>query len=139
MKILIAEDEVVIGDYYKMILESRNHEVVLARDGKECISAFDKAYQRLRSELSSKYGKNPFDLVVLDFRMPGKNGVDVAKHIMSLCPKQKIIFATAYTLDALDGMAKKLKLGVDVFQKPFDLDAFAAMVEDLGQTLPKTS
>jgi hypothetical protein len=58
---------------------------------------------------------------------------------MSLCPKQKIIFATAYTLDALDGMTKKLKLGVDVFQKPFDLDAFAAMVEDLGQTLPKTS
>jgi hypothetical protein len=68
-----------------------------------------------------------------------KTDVDVAKHIMSLCPKQKIIFATAYTLDALDGMTKKLKLGVDVFQKPFDLDAFAAMVEDLGQTLPKTS
>jgi CheY-like chemotaxis protein len=133
MKILIAEDESVIGENYKMILESRHHEVIIANNGEDCISLFDKAFHALHPRNSSVEESSPFDLVVLDFRMPKKNGIDVAKHILSTCPQQKMIFATAYTLDVLEGLMKKIQMGIEVLQKPFDLDAFADMVEDFGQ------
>jgi two-component system, cell cycle response regulator CpdR len=133
VKILIAEDEVDIGVYYKMMLESRNHEVTLTRDGEECILAFEKAFHTMRSEHSSTLDNDPFDVVVLDSRMPKKDGVDVAKHILAVCSKQKIIFATAHTIDTLDALRKKINLGIEVLQKPFDLDVFVDMVEDIGQ------
>jgi CheY-like chemotaxis protein len=132
MKILVAEDEVVIGNDYKMILESRNHRVILVRDGEQCILAYEKAHRAMQSEFPSTEDRTPFDLVVLDFRMPKKDGVDVAKHILTVCPRQRIIFATAYTLDALDGLIKKIQKSVEVLQKPFDLDAFVDMIEDVG-------
>lgn len=132
MKILIAEDEVVIGENYKLMLESRSHEVTLTHDGAECLSAFDRAFHTIKSN-SSVENNAPFDVVVLDSRMPKKGGVDVAKHILTMCPTQKIIFATAYTMDTLDGLRKKINLGIEVLQKPFDLDAFVDMVEDFGQ------
>jgi CheY-like chemotaxis protein len=132
VKILVAEDEIAIGDYYKVILESRNHQVALARDGEECIKIFNRALDELKSRSISVEHPNPFDLVVLDFRMPKKDGIDVAKHILSKSPRQKIIFTTAYTLDTLDGIMKKMHLVTEVIQKPFDLDAFAAMIEDFA-------
>ncbi|MGI0048149.1 MAG: response regulator [Nitrososphaera sp.] len=132
MKILIAEDEMAIGNDYKLILESRNHQVILARDGEQCVLAYEKVHRAMHSEFPSTEDRTPFDLVVLDFRMPKKDGVDVAKHILTICPRQRIIFATAYTLDALDGLMKKIQRSVEVLQKPFDLDAFADMIEDVG-------
>jgi hypothetical protein len=36
-KILIAEDEIDIGQNYKIILESRNRQITLAKDGKEWV------------------------------------------------------------------------------------------------------
>jgi DNA-binding LytR/AlgR family response regulator len=69
--------------------------------------------------------------------MPKKDGFDLAKDILLVCPKKKIIFATAYTLDALDGLMKKVQFGMEVLQKPYDLDAFTALVEDFGpRSLP---
>ena len=132
MKILIAEDEVAIGNEYKLILDSRHHQVILARDGEQCILAYEKALRAMQSEYPSTEDRTPFEIVVLDFRMPKKDGVDVAKHILAVCPRQRIIFATAHTLDALDGLMKKIQTSIEVIQKPFDLDAFVEMIEDIG-------
>ena len=38
----------------------------------------------------------PFDAVILDYRMPRKDGLEVAKEILELNPRQRIIFASAY-------------------------------------------
>ena len=133
MKILIAEDELTIGDNYKLMLESRNHEVTLTQDGAQCLLIFKKAFHEVRSRSSDDNDSAPFDIVVLDERMPNIGGVDVAKQILAICPKQKIIFATAHTMDTLDGIREKINLGIEVLQKPFDLDAFVEMIEDFGQ------
>lgn len=135
VKILIAEDDAVIGENYNLMLKSRNHEVTLTHDGAECISVFEAAFNNFISS-SSLEAVSPFDVVVLDSRMPRKSGIDVAKHMLGLCPRQRIIFATAHTMDTLDGLRKKINLGIEVLQKPFDLDAFVDMVEDFG---PKPS
>jgi DNA-binding response OmpR family regulator len=87
MKILIAEDEEDIGEQYKMTLEALGHEVFLTRDGEECL----KKYRDV-----STHSVSPFDVVVLDYMMPIKDGVIVAKEILKEYPKQRIIFVTGH-------------------------------------------
>ena len=43
---------------------------------------------------------SPFDVVVLDYKMPGKDGMEVAKEILTINPDQRIIFASAYVRDS---------------------------------------
>ena len=115
------------------MLEDRNHQVTLVTDGEQCIATFEKEFHAMQKTGVSKEDHTPYDILVLDFRMPKKDGVDVAKHVLSICPIQKIIFATAYTMESLGAIMKEIGMGVEVLQKPFDLDAFVEMVEDLGQ------
>jgi CheY-like chemotaxis protein len=48
----------------------------------------------------------PFDAVVLDYRMPKKDGLEVAKEILKMYPEQRIIFASAYIKESLEGAIK---------------------------------
>lgn len=72
----------------------------------------------------------PFDLVILDYRMPKMDGLDAAKRILQLCPSQRIMFASAYTAQTLMEAVKNLHKVVELLQKPFDLEYFVDAVED---------
>lgn len=62
---------------------------------------------------------NPqFDAVDLDYKMPKKDGMDVAKEILALNPYQRIIFAFAYFMEFLGDLVKQLKQVVELMQKP---------------------
>ena len=127
MKILVAEDEQDIATQYKLSLENRKHQVVLTMDGDECIKAYHDA---LKEAKSATHGKFPFDLVVLDHRMPKKDGVDVAKEILKINPDQRILFASAYSRETLVSDLKELNRAVVVIQKPFRISALVSTVED---------
>ncbi|SRR5690606_14083288 len=133
MKILVAEDEQGIAEVYKVILEDRGHDVTVTMDGLECIEAYDKAL----SQLSIDSGKDqrssqqvPFDVVILDYLMPKKDGMEVAKHIISRNPHQRIIFASAYVKETLQDSIKQLSRVVELLQKPFEMDVLVDIVED---------
>jgi CheY-like chemotaxis protein len=97
-------------------LENRNHEVFLTYDGEDCLKSYRKAFDKLVSEqqqlqpLQSTDPKTlkddsnilPFDAVVLDYRMPIKDGMEVAKEILAENPHQRIIFASAYVRESLE-------------------------------------
>ncbi len=125
LKILIAEDENAIAVPYKIALEQRNHEVVLTEDGEECIKTYYDALKRM-----PKSNGSPFDVVVLDYRMPKKDGMEVAKEILAENPCQRIIFASAYVKETLVDSVKQLKQIVELMQKPFELDALIDTIED---------
>ncbi|HEY6884987.1 MAG TPA: response regulator, partial [Nitrososphaeraceae archaeon] len=72
----------------------------------------------------------PFDAVVLDYRMPGKDGMEVAKEILKLNSQQRIIFASAYVKETLEDSVKQLKQVVELMQKPFDAEVLADTIED---------
>src|SRR5215208_4359327 len=72
----------------------------------------------------------PFDAVVLDYRMPGKDGLQVAKEIFEMNPEQRIIFASAYVKETLESSIKELKRVVELMQKPFDADVLVGTIED---------
>jgi CheY-like chemotaxis protein len=131
VKILIAEDEADVLDLYKGALERNGHSVILALNGEEAL----KVYQSSIGEHDSKAGRtndSPFDVVVLDYKMPKKNGMEVAKSIFALNPRQRIIFASAFVKDTLVESVRKLDQIVELIQKPFELKTLVDTIEDTG-------
>jgi DNA-binding response OmpR family regulator len=125
MKILIAEDEPDIAMPYRIVLEKRNHQVMITDNGEACLEAYHDALRK-----APKGDGMPFDAVVLDYRMPKKDGMEVAKEILAVNPHQRIIFASAYVKDTLVDSVKQLRQVVELMQKPFELDALVDTVED---------
>jgi CheY-like chemotaxis protein len=72
----------------------------------------------------------PFDVVVLDYRMPKKDGLEVAKEILALNPSQRIIFASAYVKETLRESVKELRQLVELLQKPFLPEVLVDVIED---------
>jgi CheY-like chemotaxis protein len=73
----------------------------------------------------------PYDAVVLDYRMPKKDGLQVAKEILAASPSQRIIFASAYVKETLRESVKELRQVVELMQKPFLPEALVDVVEDI--------
>jgi CheY-like chemotaxis protein len=106
VRILISEDDEDTIGLYKAAFESRGHQVTIAKDGKECLK---------------KYAERKYDAVVLDYKMPLVNGMQVAKEILSKNPGQGIIFSSAYPEEAINS-AKELKRSNQLVPKPFEPD-----------------
>ena len=131
MRILIAEDDVDVAESYKDALEARNHEVILAKNGEECLKIYSTELKGKQTELEKRQrAGTPFDAVILDYMMPRKDGMQVAKGILEMNPKQRIIFASAYVEETLVDIVKQLKMVVELMQKPFGADALVNTIED---------
>jgi CheY-like chemotaxis protein len=142
MKILIAEDESDISHTYRVALESRNHDVNVANDGVRCIQIYLEELAKRQASIDKNNNNNsnsqnsrptaasPFDVVVLDYKMPRKDGMEVAKEILAINPDQRIIFASAYVKETLEHLVKQLKRVVELLQKPFEIQALIDIVED---------
>src|SRR5919197_3244581 len=124
MKILIAEDDHDIALSYKSALESNDHEVIIASNGEECLELYrNNSKQISESNSGNSSSSSTFDAVILDYKMPKKDGIEVAKEILEFNPNQRIIFASAYVKETLVDAVKHLKEVVELMQKPFDANA----------------
>ena len=132
MRILIAEDDADISESYKDALEARDHKVLLTDDGEECLRVYSEELKQTLSKGDDKTKKieAPFDAVVLDYMMPRKDGMQVAKEILEMYPKQRIIFASAYVEQTLEDSVKQLKRVVELMQKPFGAETLVNTIED---------
>ena len=132
MRILIAEDDKDTALLFKMALEKRGHSVTTTQNGEDCLKLYHDESQniRLKTDLSERL--QPFDAVVLDYKMPRINGMDVAKEILAVNPHQRIVFASAYVKETLVDSIKELNQIVELMQKPFGEDALIDTIEDKG-------
>jgi response regulator RpfG family c-di-GMP phosphodiesterase len=78
----------------------------------------------------STYPYQPFEALILDYRMPGMNGMEVAKEILAVNPHQRIIFASAYIQEIVKDSVKELKQVVELLQKPFSYRVLLDTVSD---------
>ena len=90
----------------------------------------ETAVRSLNQQKSPLLLPPPFDAVILDYRMPKKDGLEAAKEILELDPRQRIVFASAYVKETLDDSVKQLKQVVELMQKPFEADTLADTIED---------
>ena len=115
MRILIIDDEVEILTLFKDVLESMGHKVEIAIDGESGLE---------------KFRKSNFDLVVMDYRMHGKDGIQVSKNIWNMDKNIKILFTSA------DSSIKKktIDMGAAGFLlKPFDIDILLREIEKISK------
>jgi CheY-like chemotaxis protein len=126
LKILVTDDEPEILRFFKIMLEDEGFTVITARNGLECLQAYKTELNR-----TSK-NSDPFDVVLLDYRMPGLNGVEVASQILTLHPNQKMLMVTAYggLLDIKDEKFKKMK----IMAKPFDPEDLLKTIFQLAKS-----
>ena len=131
MKILIAEDEENISMLYRIALESNGHDVTATKDGEECVNEYKSIVSRTtQAKTSDGSIAPPYDVVILDYRMPRMDGMDAAKNILKMQPKQRIIFASAFVKETLMESIKELDQVVELLQKPFEIDVLVDTVED---------
>ena len=127
MDILIAEDEQDVALTYMKSLQERGHNVTVTNNGQECLDVYNDKERRVDANNDSSL--TPFDAIILDHKMPKKNGFQVAKEILSINPNQRIIIASAYDKDVFKEAAKYFQIHLEVLQKPFSIDSLVGLVE----------
>jgi CheY-like chemotaxis protein len=115
-KILIVDDEKGIRELFVDVLKRAGHMVVTAQDGLAGIEA-------------AKSGD--IDIIFLDIKMPGINGVEALRQIRQFSPQTKVVMITGYARDELLNEAMQM----DVFNclaKPFSVRDVVELVKMLG-------
>jgi CheY-like chemotaxis protein len=128
LQVLIAEDDVDAVELYRVALEARGHVVTITLDGRECVNVYTKTMERL--EQANRPSSQPYDAVILDYKMPIIDGLEAAKEIIRLNPKQRIIFVSAYVKETLMDSVRELNQVTELVQKPFEPDVLVDMIED---------
>ena len=137
MKVLVAEDEPDILYVYKMGMEKRGHIITTIENGEDCLATYYKSMKRHNRKpeksLSRKISENSsgFDVVILDYKMPLKDGLQVAKQILEWNPEQRIIFVSAFVEETLRDSVKHLRQVVELIQKPFRIETVIEIIEDI--------
>jgi len=126
MKILVAEDSPSVAMVYKKTLEKRGHMVIITENGLKCLYQYTDDF-KLRGD--DKKRTSLYDLVILDHKMPRMSGTDVAKEIIEMNSKQRILFVTGHVKDMMKGI-RKIGEKIELMQKPFRISAMIRQVED---------
>jgi len=115
MNILIIEDDKKIANYSKEGFEEENFTVDIAYNGEDGLSAIKT---------------NTYDAIILDWMLPGIDGIEVCKHIRELGLTTPVIMLTAkvFVEDKVNG----LNSGADDYMsKPFYFEELLARVNAL--------
>ena len=123
-KILVVEDEIDLAACLKTVLEKESHLVEIIEDG---------ASARLHLNTYD------FDLIILDWMLPGENGIELCKRYRQCGGEAQVMMLTART--SVDDRAEGLDAGADDYlAKPFHMKEFLARVRALlRRTTPSRS
>lgn len=115
IKLILAEDEIALGQIIKESLETRDFDVILCENGV-------KAFEEYKSEQP--------EILVLDVMMPKKDGFTLAKEIRAIDKRIPIIFLTAksQTENVVEGFSIG---GNDYLKKPFSMEELIVRIHNL--------
>jgi PAS domain S-box-containing protein len=122
-KILVMDDNEMVRDVAKSMLDELNHEVVFASDGEEAV----KLYRE------SLVTSDPFELIIMDLTIPGgMGGEEAVKEIHAINLEAKVIVSSGYSTDPI--MSHFREYGFcDTLVKPYrfsDLSRIIASILD---------
>lgn len=115
--ILLAEDEPMVRDLARTILEHYGYRVL---DARNCQAALALAGRH----------SGPVDLLITDLVMPGMNGYQLAERLVGLRPETKVIYMSGHSEDIIESHAAGLD-AVNFIRKPFTPDFLARKVRQV--------
>lgn len=114
-KIIVVEDNVDVADQVRMVLTFEHHTVETLHDGKDASAAL-RAYD--------------YDVIILDWELPGMNGVEILREYRSRGGNTPVLMLTGK--DSVDEKEQGLDSGADDYlTKPFQMKELAARVRAL--------
>ena len=121
VQVLLVDDEVEFRETLIKRMKKRNVDITGVKSGEEALSALQR---------------NPADVVVLDVRMPGMDGIETLKLIKKRYPLTEVIMLTGHA--NMEVAVQGMELGAfDYLMKPMDIDELLYKVEDAykGKTI----
>ncbi|HYL90841.1 MAG TPA: response regulator [Burkholderiales bacterium] len=92
-KVLVIDDDPVVGKSFDRVLSPKGYAVISAADGEEALA-----------KLASEH----YDVVFTDIKMPGMDGLEVAKRIKGSNPWMPVVIVTGYGTEANEMQARQL-------------------------------
>lgn len=114
MRLLLVDDEERFLATTRILLEKRGVETLTAVNGSDALAVLDE---------------KPVDVVILDVKMPGMDGVEVLRRIKQKHPLVEVIMLTGH--GSVESAVEGLKLGAfDYVMKPMDIPDLLAKAEE---------
>jgi two-component system, cell cycle sensor histidine kinase and response regulator CckA len=117
--ILLVEDEDVVRELARRVLERQGYTVLPCANGAEAVALADA-------------DDRPIDLLLTDVVMPGLRGYEVAQRVSATRPGIKILYMSGYAEEAFVGRATIS--GTALIEKPFAIDALTRRVRETLDT-----
>jgi CheY-like chemotaxis protein len=130
LSILIMEDDLEIASLYHQILVSRGHKVTITHLAQECLQIYTDRLQQSHAKNPGPSNVQQFDVAILDYNMPDRNGLEVAREILTINPHQRIIIASAYLVKTLTDGITDLSIPIEILEKPISNKMLIDTVED---------
>ena len=117
MRVLLVEDDELLGDGIRTGLKHYGHTIDWVKDGKAAHDVISRTHEN-------------FDIIVLDLGLPKMSGLEVLKGIRERSITTPVVILTAR--ETVDDRVKGLDAGADDYlTKPFDLDELCARMRAL--------
>ena len=115
--ILLVDDEELVADIGKRMLEKLGYQVLLAESGSQALKVYEAN------------GEN-IDLVILDMIMPGMGGGEVFDKLQAMDAEVRVLLSSGYSLNSQ--ASQIMKRGCDGFiQKPFNLEQISTKLREI--------
>ncbi len=123
MHIMIVDDERIIRESFFHWFQKSGHKVATAASGNEALE---------------KLGETPYDLLFVDIKMPGMDGIELLVAVKETYPETMVIIITAY--GSIESSVQAMRIGAtDYLLKPFKPDQLSLVMEKVIQQQKRTS
>jgi two-component system response regulator HydG len=117
MRIMIVDDEMVVRESFYHWFIKAGHSVETAASGEEALAELEE---------------QPFDILFVDIKMPGMDGIELLERVKEEYPDTIVIIITAY--GSIESAIKAMKIGAsDYMLKPFKPDQLSLVLEKISQ------
>jgi PAS domain S-box-containing protein len=118
--ILLVDDEPMIINVGKALLERLGYKVIIAASGMAAVNIYEA-------------DKDKIDIVILDIIMPGMNGIETYKRLKRCNPEIKVLFSSGYSMD--EGSSEIMNLDTNGFiQKPYRFEKLSQKLRTMMGT-----
>lgn len=113
MKIMIVDDELVVGDFFCQLAKIRGYtDIETVGSGQEAIS---------------RVMNNRYDLITLDIRMPGLSGLEIIAMLRNMSPHAIIAIISGFIPDRIS--SEVAECADIMLPKPVDIDTFNTLLD----------